>query len=182
LKHRQIIVVRRTKFDLRKAEDRAHILEGLKKALDHIDEVIKTIKKSKDTVLAHVNLMKEFKFSDLQATAILEMRLQKLAGLERKKVLDELKIDINKKASELTAKEVNDLKDVIEKTYKIEGDLRRQIMINVKRLKDIGAWRGLRHIKGLPVRGQRTKTNNRTVRGNVRKTMGSGRKPAAAPT
>ena len=99
-----------------------------------------------------------------------------------KKILNELKIDINKKASDLTAKEVNDLKDFIEKNYKIEGDLRRQIMINVKRLKDIGTWRGHRHSKGLPVRGQRTKTNNRTVRGNVRKTMGSGRKPAAAPT
>ena len=99
-----------------------------------------------------------------------------------KKILDELKIDENRKASELSAKEVNDLKDYIEKNHKIEGDLRRQIMINVKRLKDIGAWRGLRHIKGLPVRGQRTKTNNRTVRGNVRKTMGSGRKPAATPT
>ena len=99
-----------------------------------------------------------------------------------KKILELMKIDANKKASELTPKEVNDLKDYIEKTYKIEGDLRRQIMINVKRLKDVGAWRGLRHIKGLPVRGQRTKTNNRTVRGNVRKTMGSGRKPSATPT
>ena len=99
-----------------------------------------------------------------------------------KKILAEMKIDENKKASDLTPKEVNDLKDYIEKNYKIEGDLRRQIMINVKRLKDIGSWRGLRHAKGLPVRGQRTKTNNRTVRGNVRKTMGSGRKPAAAPT
>ena len=99
-----------------------------------------------------------------------------------KRVLEELKIDANKKASDLTAKEVNDLKELIEKNHKIEGDLRRQIMINIKRLKDIGAWRGSRHSRGLPVRGQRTKTNNRTVRGNVRKTMGSGRKPAAAPT
>ena len=99
-----------------------------------------------------------------------------------KKILNELKVDLNKKASDLTAKEVNDLKDYIEKNYKIEGDLRRQIMINVKRLKDVGSWRGMRHSKGLPVRGQRTKTNNRTVRGNVRKTMGSGRKPAATPT
>ena len=98
------------------------------------------------------------------------------------KILGEMKIDVSKKASELTPKEVNDLKDYIEKNYKIEGDLRRQIMINVKRLKDVGAWRGLRHIKGLPVRGQRTKTNNRTVRGNVRKTMGSGRKPPAMAT
>ncbi len=98
------------------------------------------------------------------------------------KILNELKIDINKRAKDLTSKEVNDLKDYIEKNYKIEGDLRRQIMINVKRLKDIGAWRGMRHSRGLPVRGQRTKTNNRTVRGNVRKTMGSGKKPPASPT
>jgi small subunit ribosomal protein S13 len=99
-----------------------------------------------------------------------------------KKILNELKIDINKKAGDLSTKEVGDLKDYIEKTHKIEGDLRRQVMINVKRLKDIGAWRGQRHAKGLPVRGQRTKTNNRTIRGNTRKTMGSGRKPAATPT
>lgn len=115
----------------------------------------------------------------------IEIALTYIYGIGRhlsKTVLNELKIDINKKASELSAKEVNDLKDYIEKTYKIEGDLRRQVMINVKRLKDIGAWRGHRHAKGLPVRGQRTKTNNRTVRGNVRKTMGSGRKPAATPT
>ena len=98
------------------------------------------------------------------------------------RILAELKIDGNKKASELTAKEVNDLKDYIEKNYKIEGDLRRQTMMNVKRLKDIGSWRGVRHSKGLPVRGQRTKTNNRTIRGNTRKTMGSGRKPSASPT
>ncbi len=99
-----------------------------------------------------------------------------------KKILSELKIDANKKASDLSPKEVNDLKELIEKNHKIEGDLRRQIMINIKRLKDIGAWRGHRHSKGLPVRGQRTKTNNRTVRGNTRKTMGSGRKPSASPT
>lgn len=115
----------------------------------------------------------------------IEIALTYIYGIGRplsKRILDELKIDINKKASVLTPKEVNDLKDFIEKKYKIEGDLRRQIMINIKRLKDIGSWRGHRHSKGLPVRGQRTKTNNRTVRGNVRKTMGSGRKPPAAPT
>lgn len=98
------------------------------------------------------------------------------------KILAAVKIDINKKAKDLTAQEINDLKDYIEKNYKIEGDLRRQTMVNIKRLKDIGTWRGHRHSKRLPVRGQRTKTNNRTVRGNVRKTMGSGRKPAASPT
>jgi len=88
--HRYDVVVRRTQFDLNKAEDREHILAGLKKALDHIDEIIKLIKASKDTPEAHANLMKKFKFSERQATAILEMRLQKLAGLERKKIEEEL--------------------------------------------------------------------------------------------
>lgn len=99
-----------------------------------------------------------------------------------KKILTDVKIDFNKKAQDLTQQEMSDLKEYVEKHYKIEGDLRRQVMVNVKRLKDIGTWRGLRHIKKLPVRGQRTKTNTRTVRGNVRKTMGSGRKPSASPT
>ena len=74
------------------------------------------------------------------------------------------------------------VREIIEKKYKVEGDLRREVMMNVKRLKDIGTWRGLRHIKKLPVRGQRTRTNTRTVRGNVRKTVGSGRKPPPEPT
>lgn len=90
IEHRFEVVTRRTQFALRKAEAREHILEGLKKALDHIDEIIKLIKKSKDTAEAHANLMKKFKFSEIQATAILEMRLQKLAGLERQKIEDEL--------------------------------------------------------------------------------------------
>jgi DNA gyrase subunit A len=89
--HRVVIVRRRTEYDLRKAREREHILLGLKKALDHIDRVISVIRASKDTATAKLNLMKEFKFSDLQATAILEMRLQKLAGLERKNVELELK-------------------------------------------------------------------------------------------
>ncbi len=88
--HRKSVVRRRTEFDLAKTKDREHILLGLKKALDHIDAIIKLIKASKDTPTAHTNLMKEFKFSDRQATAILEMRLAKLAGLERKKIEDEL--------------------------------------------------------------------------------------------
>ncbi|MFA6386353.1 MAG: DNA gyrase subunit A [Candidatus Paceibacterota bacterium] len=91
ISHRVEIVRRRTEFDLRKAKDREHILLGLKKALDHIDRVISVIRASKDTATAKINLMKEFKFSDLQATAILEMKLQKLAGLERKNVELELK-------------------------------------------------------------------------------------------
>ncbi|MBI3255497.1 MAG: DNA gyrase subunit A, partial [Candidatus Andersenbacteria bacterium] len=91
IKHRQEIVVRRTQYDLARARERAHILEGLKKALDHIDEVIATIKKSKTKELAHSNLCQNFKLSDAQSTAILEMRLQTLAGLERQKIEDELK-------------------------------------------------------------------------------------------
>ena len=89
--HREVVVRRRTAFDLQKAKDREHILLGLKKALDHIDRVITIIRESKDAALAKVNLIKEFKFSDIQTDAILEMRLQKLAGLERKAVELELK-------------------------------------------------------------------------------------------
>lgn len=91
LLHRREVVRRRTEFDLKKAKEREHILLGLKKALDHIDKVISIIRASKDTATAKTNLIKEFKFSDIQATAILEMRLQKLAGLERKNVELELK-------------------------------------------------------------------------------------------
>lgn len=88
--HRMQVVERRAQFELRKAKERAHILEGLSKALDHINEVIETIKKSQTKETAHKNLREKFKFSDIQATAILEMRLQTLAGLERKKIEDEL--------------------------------------------------------------------------------------------
>ncbi|MEX0932467.1 MAG: DNA gyrase subunit A [Parcubacteria group bacterium] len=91
LKHRDEVVKRRTAYELAKAEEREHILLGLKKALDHIDEVIKLIRASKTVDDARAGLMKTFKFTDRQANAILEMRLQKLAGLERKKIEDELK-------------------------------------------------------------------------------------------
>ncbi len=91
IKHRQEVVRRRTEFDLNKAKDRAHILEGLKKALDKIDAVINTIRKSKDRNDAKLNLMKKFKFTERQTIAILEMKLQQLANLERKKIEDELK-------------------------------------------------------------------------------------------
>ena len=103
------------------------------------------------------------------------------ASLSRR-ILAQAKVDPNKKADKLTADEINKLKDIIEKNFKTEGFLKRDIMSNVKRLKEIGSWKGYRHIKRLPVRGQRTKTNNRTVRGNVRKTVGSGRKAAPGPT
>ncbi len=89
--HRKEVVRRRTEFDLKRALEKEHILLGLKKALDHIDEIIKTIRASKDTPDAHAQLMKKWKFSPIQATAILEMKLQRLASLERKKIEDELK-------------------------------------------------------------------------------------------
>ena len=132
--HRQVVVIRRTKFDLAKAEARAHILEGLKIALDHIEEVIKIIRASKDKEEAKVNLMKKFKFSDLQATAILDMRLQKLAGLERKEIEDELKekLAIIKYLKDLLAspKKIlalisDELKEIREKY----GDVRRTRVI-----------------------------------------------------
>ncbi len=99
-----------------------------------------------------------------------------------KKIVKAAAIDANKRAGDLNAQEVNRIREIIEKHYKIEGDLRREIMLNIKRLKELQTYRGLRHMRGLPVRGQRTKTNSRTRRGNVRKTMGSGRKPATSPT
>jgi len=97
------------------------------------------------------------------------------------KILNEAKIDVNKISSELTQEEINRLREIIEKKYRIEGDLRRDLIMNIKELKDIACWRGVRHSRGMPTRGQRTKTNSRTVRGNVRKTVGSGRKPVATP-
>src|SRR3989338_2352707 len=84
----------------------------------------------------------------------------------------EAKVDPIKKADELSADEEQKIRGIVE-TFKIEGDLKREVSQNIKRLKDIGSYRGSRHSKHLPVRGQRTKTNSRTVRGNVRKTMGS---------
>jgi small subunit ribosomal protein S13 len=99
-----------------------------------------------------------------------------------RKILAEAKINPDLRASQLTPAQMQKLREIIEKKHKIEGDLRREVMMAIKRLKDIGSLRGIRHQKGLPVRGQRTRTNTRTVRGNVRKTVGSGRKPSASPT
>lgn len=90
-------------------------------------------------------------------------------------ICEQSKIDPMKKADDLTAEEENEIRRLVE-SFKLEGDLKREVSGNIKRLKDIGTYRGLRHGKRLPVRGQRTKTNSRTVRGNVRKTMGSGRR------
>lgn len=99
-----------------------------------------------------------------------------------RKILAAAKVDPNIRVAKLTEDQVNRLREIIEKNYKVEGELRREVMSNIKRVKDIGAYRGIRHLRGLPVRGQRTKTNSRTVRGNVRRTMGSGKKPTAQKT
>jgi len=97
-------------------------------------------------------------------------------------ILKEAKIDEDKKASELTTEEMNRIRDILARDYRVEGELKRDILTSIRRLRDIGSWRGMRHSKRLPVRGQRTKTNNRTVRGNVRKTVSSGKKPPSSPT
>ncbi len=98
------------------------------------------------------------------------------------KILEVAQINPNTKIKDLSEQEVNKLREIIEKNYKVEGELKREVLMNIKRLKEIDSYRGSRHAKKLPVRGQRTKTNSRTVRGNVRKTMGSGRKPSTQKT
>jgi len=137
IKHRQEVVTRRTKFDLEKAKERAHILEGLMIALKNIDAVIQTIKKSADKEEARINLIKKFKLSEKQAVAILEMRLQTLADLERKKIEDELKA-ILETIKDLTAilKSPERLKTIIKKEF-LElkekfGDKRRTKVIKGK--------------------------------------------------
>jgi len=98
-----------------------------------------------------------------------------------KKILTGCNISADKKVKELTQEDISLIKEYVEKNFRVEGDLKRDVMVNIKRLKDIGSWRGLRHSKGLPVRGQTTRINSRTARGNVRRTVGSGRKGAPAP-
>ena len=115
----------------------------------------------------------------------IEIALTYIYGIGRslaRKILTVAKINPFSRAKDLSPEQINQLKEIIEKNYKIEGDLRRVIMMNIKRLRDVGSWRGGRHAKKLPARGQRTRTNTRTVRGNVRKTVGSGRKSAPEPT
>ena len=96
-------------------------------------------------------------------------------------ILEKAGINPSVKAKSLTTEQLNLLKEIIEKNYTVEGALKREVMMNIKRLRDIGCWRGLRHMRGLPVRGQTTRTNSRTVRGNVRRTVTSGRKAPPAP-
>jgi len=99
-----------------------------------------------------------------------------------KKILQMVQVNPNKRTSELTEEELNRIQKIITDNYKVEGDLRRMVIGDIKRLKIIGCWRGIRHQKGLPVRGQTTRKNSRTIRGNIRKTMTSGRRPASQPT
>jgi len=143
ISHRKEVVKRRSQYDLRRAEEREHILLGLKKALDFIDKVIKTIRASKDATIAKTNLMKEFKFSELQAVAILEMKLQKLAGLERKAVENELeeKQKFIKEMKELLASPKKMLKIISEELKEIKekySDERRTKIVKggVKEMSD----------------------------------------------
>ncbi len=99
-----------------------------------------------------------------------------------REILKQTKIDPEKRTKDLNQDEINILRNYIEKNFKVEGDLKREILLNIKRLKDIKSYRGSRHAKGLPTRGQRTKTNSRTVRGNKRVSAGSGRKVSAQKT
>ncbi|OYX36657.1 DNA gyrase subunit A [Candidatus Saccharibacteria bacterium 32-50-10] len=135
VKHRQKVVRRRTEFELKKAQDRAHVLEGLKIALDHIDEVIALIRASKTTEIAHAGLMKTFGLSDIQASAILAMQLRRLTGLERDAIESELNqlLALIKRLQEILADEKEILKII--KTELLEmkekyGDERRSKIIN----------------------------------------------------
>lgn len=97
-------------------------------------------------------------------------------------ILEQNKVDANIRVKDLSEDDINKLRVSIEKQRRVEGDLKRDIVSNIKRLREIGSYRGSRHAKNLPCRGQRTKTNSRTVRGNKRQTMGSGRKMAGQKT
>ncbi len=139
LNHREKVIVRRTKFDLQKAKDRAHILEGLYKALSDIDEVIRTIKKSENRENAKINLIKKFAFSEIQADAILEMKLQKLAKLEREEIEKELeeKRALIERLSEILKSRKN-IQDVVKKEMlkaKELFDNKRKTKVNEEKLK-----------------------------------------------
>ncbi len=97
------------------------------------------------------------------------------------KILRKAKVNPELKTSQLSSEDFNKIQSIIEKEYEIEGKLRKKQKDDIQRLKDIHCWRGIRHIKGLPVRGQNTRINSRTVRGNVRRTVTSGRKPPPSP-
>ncbi|RJP44330.1 30S ribosomal protein S13 [Candidatus Parcubacteria bacterium] len=108
-----------------------------------------------------------------------EISLTYIFGIGRsasRRILSEASVDMNKRTKDLTAEEVNKIQTITEKKYQVEGGLRQLLKQKIQRLKDLKVYRGTRHLRRLPVRGQRTKTNSRTVRGNVRKTAGSGKR------
>ncbi len=122
---------------------------------------------------------------NLPAEKRIEIALTYIYGIGRtlsNKILAEAGIDPNIRTKDLQETQVNNLRNLIEKTHRVEGELRRDVLANIKRLKEINSYRGSRHAKHLPARGQRSKTNTRTVRGNVRRTMGSGRSKSAEKT
>ena len=115
----------------------------------------------------------------LPANKQVEIALQYIYGIgstTAKKILADTGVDPTVRVKDLKEEDANKLRDAVEKGKRVEGELRREVLSNIKRLKEIGSYRGTRHTRNLPVRGQRTKTNSRTVRGNVRKTMGSGKR------
>ncbi len=115
----------------------------------------------------------------------IEAALTYIYGIGRSsasKILKELKIDPDIRTKDLSANDENKLREYIRKNFKTEGDLKREVLGNIKRLKEISCYRGIRHAKRLPVHGQRTKTNSRTVRGNIRATLSSGKKPPTQKT
>jgi small subunit ribosomal protein S13 len=115
----------------------------------------------------------------------IEISLQYIFGVGptlAKKALAATKVNPDIRTKDLTEPDLNKLRDYIDQNVKTEGNLRQEVLLNIKRLKEIGSYRGIRHSKSLPVRGQRTKTNSRTRHGNVRRTAGSGRKKSAEKT
>lgn len=111
---------------------------------------------------------------DIPREKRIEIALTYVYGIGRQlsnKILTEAGIDVNKRTSALTDEEIAKIRDILERTYKVEGDLRKEMSVNIKRLMDIGCYRGLRHRRGLPVRGQRTRTNSRTRKGPRKTSM-----------
>ena len=116
---------------------------------------------------------------DLPRNKRVEVGLTYLFGVgptRARAILSATKVSPDTRIKDLTEAEVSSIREYVSKNYKVEGDLRREVQLNIKRLIEIGSYRGLRHRRNLPVRGQRTKTNSRTRRGNTRKTMGTGRR------
>nr|HQV32639.1 DNA gyrase subunit A [Calditrichia bacterium] len=180
IEHRHEVIMRRTRFELRKAEERAHILEGYKIALDNIDEVIEVIKKSKSPDTARANLMKRFKLSEIQAKAILDMRLQRLTGLERQKIEDEYReliqlISRLKAILESRSLQMQLIKDELVEVRDRYGDKRRtEIIANYEEfsIEDMIAEEDMvititrdGYIKRFPVSGYRRQ--NRNTRGST---------------